>query len=127
VVDQLCAELGCAGAQAPTARTALGEDGVDPLGVEDEALVAAARRGLERVATAAGWARQAPGTGDPVGAALDGAEMVVRGELVCGNPARVMALMPNFVFLVTLPLVDQDEALELSRRTAELVERALSR
>lgn len=45
----------------------------------------------------------------------------MRGELVSGNAA----LMPSFVFLVTLPVVDQDRALELSRRAAQLVEGAL--
>jgi hypothetical protein len=57
-----------------------------------------------------------------VGAALDGAELVIRGELVRGNADRLADLMPSFVFLVTLPIVDQDEALALSRRAAELVE-----
>jgi hypothetical protein len=85
-------------------------------------LVAAVRNGLERVAMAAGAARQAAPAEEAVGAALDGAEMVVRGELVCGKPARVATLLPSFVFLVTLPLVEQDEALKLSRRTAELLE-----
>jgi hypothetical protein len=33
--------------------------------------------------------------------------------------------MPSFVFLVALPVVDQDRALELSARMTELVERAL--
>ena len=33
--------------------------------------------------------------------------------------------MPGFVFLVALPVVEQDRALELSKRTAQLVEGAL--
>jgi hypothetical protein len=49
----------------------------------------------------------------------------MRGELVSGNAARLPALMPSFVFLVTLPVVDQDRAIELSRKTARLVEGAL--
>jgi hypothetical protein len=57
-----------------------------------------------------------------VGAALDGAESVIRGELLFGNADRLPALMPGFVFLVVLPVVDQDRALELSRRTEELIQ-----
>ena len=49
----------------------------------------------------------------------------MRGELVSGNAAQLPALMPSFVFLVALPVVDQDRALELSRRTERLVEGAL--
>jgi hypothetical protein len=49
----------------------------------------------------------------------------MRGELVCGNAEQLPALLPGFVFLVTLPVVEQDKALQLSRRTARLVERAL--
>jgi hypothetical protein len=44
---------------------------------------------------------------------------------VSGNAARLPTLMPSFVFLVALPLVDQDRALELSQRSAQLVEKAL--
>ena len=57
-----------------------------------------------------------------VGAALDGAEMVMRGELVSGNAGQLPALMPSFVFLVALPVVTEDEALDLSKRMARLVE-----
>ena len=33
--------------------------------------------------------------------------------------------MPSLVFLVALPIVEQDRALELSRRTEELVDEQL--
>ena len=49
----------------------------------------------------------------------------MRGELVSGNAAQLPALMPSFVFLVALPVVDQDRALELSRRTSELIDGVL--
>ena len=75
-------------------------------------------------AALAGEGRQGRGE-SAVDAALDGAEMVIRGELLRGNAAKRLTLMPSFVFLVSLPVVDQDRALELSRRTERLVERAL--
>jgi hypothetical protein len=53
--------------------------------------------------------------------ALDGAELVMRGELIRGNGTRLGALVPSFVFLVTLPMVEQDEALALSQRAGELL------
>ena len=62
-----------------------------------------------------------------MGAALDGVEMVIRGELVRGNAGQLPALMPSFVFVVTLPIVKQDEALTLSQRTSELIKGALDR
>jgi hypothetical protein len=34
----------------------------------------------------------------------------------------VVKLMPSFVFLVALSITDQDQALKLSGRTAEVVE-----
>jgi hypothetical protein len=49
----------------------------------------------------------------------------MRGELMRGNSAQLPTLMPSFVFLVALVVVDQDRALELSARTAELIEGAL--
>jgi hypothetical protein len=123
VADQLSIELGYAeGEEVPGAHSPLGGDEgpmAGMLNTEDELLVARVRRALAKVAAAL------DGDGAAVGAALDGAEMVMRGELVSGNAARLPALMPSFVFLVALPAVDQDRALELSRRTARLVEGAL--
>jgi len=49
----------------------------------------------------------------------------MRGELLAGDAERIAILMPSFVFLVVLPIVGQDEALALSRRTAQLVEELL--
>ena len=98
-------------------------DGI--LNSEDELLVARVRSGLAKVAAALGSESLEGASRSAVGAALGGAEMVMRGELVSGNAARLPALMPSFVFLVALPVVDQDRALELSRRTERLVEGAL--
>jgi hypothetical protein len=126
--DQLSIELGYDGREEPPgARSPLGGEGpmAGILNSEDELLVAGVRRGLAKVAAALDG-EAAEGTSEcAVGAALDGAEMVIRGELVSGNADRLPALMPSFVFLVALPMVDQDRAIELSRRTEQLVERAL--
>jgi hypothetical protein len=91
------------------------------LSAADESLATGLRAGLARIVAALGSRREDP-PGQAISTALDGAEMVVRGELLSGNGERLPRLMPSFVFLVTLPIVDQDRALELSRRTEELVD-----
>lgn len=126
VADQLCAELGFEGAgQIPGARSVLGVKGVmgGILSPEDEALSRRLREALARIAAALGF----DGEGERarvVTVALDGAEMALRGELVSGNADQLPQLLPSLVFLVALPLVDQDRAIELSRRTAELIAEA---
>jgi hypothetical protein len=129
VADQLSIELGYAGGEeVPGAHSPLGgEDGAMAgiLNTEDELLVARVRQALAKVAAALDGEGSEGASGRAVGAALDGAEMVMRGELVRGNAAQLPALMPSFVFLVSLPVVDQDRALELSRRAARLLEGAL--
>ena len=129
VADQLSIELGYAeDEKIPSAQSPLGGEEGPMAGIlnsEDELLVTSVRRGLAKVAAALDGEGSDGASGCAVGAALDGAEMVIRGELVSGNAARLPALMPSFVFLVALPVVDQDRALELSRRTARLVEGTL--
>lgn len=129
VADQLSTELGYEeGAEIPGADSPLGgEEGplVGMLNTDDELLVARVRLGLAKVAAALGDESSDGAPASAIGAALDGAEMVIRGELLRGNAARLPELMPSFVFLVTLPVVDQDRALELSKRAALLIEGAL--
>jgi hypothetical protein len=128
VADQLSVELGYAeGEELPGAHSALGGGGAMAviLNSEDELLVAGMRHGLAKVATVLGGEDSEGTSGRAVGAALDGAEMVIRGELVRGKAEQLPALMPSFVFLVALTVVDQDRALELSRRTSALLEEAL--
>lgn len=130
VADQLCAELGYAEheAEVPGTRPPLGGDGSGVSGTlspEDESLVATIRQSLAKVAAAVSAARRGGAPHSAVSAALDGAELVMRGELASGNAAQLPSLLPSFVFLVTLPVVGQDEALDLSRRTSELIEGAL--
>lgn len=128
--DLLCAELGypAEAEEAPGARSLRSGDGMaGVLSPQDESLVAELRRKLAGVAAAAGPSQPDDPPEGAVGAALDGMEMVIRGELVSGNLHRLALLMPSFVFLVTLPIVAQDEALRLSRRTGELVAAELRR
>lgn len=131
VADQLCAQLGRADADQsfPDDRSVL--IGCDSGGIwstldnEDELLVATVRRRLGTMVAAVGAARLEGVPLTAVCTALDGAELVMRGELVSGNVARLLEMMPSFVFLVTLPVVEHDEALDLSQRTQALVEGAL--
>jgi hypothetical protein len=91
------------------------------LDAEDEALVARLREVLAGIASTLSAGAEEPAV-RAIETALDGAEFVIRGELSGGNADRVVRLMPSFVFLVALSVADQDRALELSRRTAELIE-----
>lgn len=122
IADQLCAEFGYALVPElpdPTATDAGGKP-FNSLGQEDEQLIAIARGSLGRLAGALESRRRDGVPAIAVPALLTGAELVMRSELATGN--RLAAVMPDFVYLVALPLVDQDEALELSKRTASLLE-----
>lgn len=129
VVDELCSELGYASgdgelldARSPL-RSEAGSWG--ELSDEDESLVAHMRRGLARVAAAVRARTPAREPEWRSGAVLDGVELVMRGELAMGNAQQLPSLVPAFVFLVTLSIAEQDEALGLSQRTSELIEGAL--
>jgi hypothetical protein len=129
VADQLSIELGYPlGEGDPGGDSQLaGDQGMMAgiLNAEDEMLVSRMRRSLAKVAVAAGGGNSEGTSENAVGAALDSTEMVMRGELVSGNAEQLLALLPGFVFLVTLSVADQDRALELSQRTSALIERAL--
>ena len=129
VADQLSIELGYVGGEeVPGAHSSLGrEDGAltGILNSDDEWLVSRVRRALAKLAVALDGEVSEGTSGRAVAAALDGAEMVMRGELVRGDAAQLPALLPSFVFMVALPVVDQDRALQLSKRTARLLAGAL--
>jgi hypothetical protein len=129
VADRLSRELGYREDEEPPAAqsrlTAERWAAAGLLDSEDEALVARLRRGLAKVAAAIDGGGAEGASENAVTAALDGAELVIRGELLSGNAAQLAALLPGFVFLVALTMVNQDRALELSRRTGELLEGAL--
>src|SRR5829696_1393409 len=83
-----------------------------PLGAlsdEDEQLVASLREGLESLA---GRRQEQPArVALAVEGPLDGAEFVVRGDILMGQLGCLPKLLPSFVFLVRLPLSGKPEAL----------------
>jgi hypothetical protein len=96
-----------------------GQTGMGNLSAEDEASVRGIRSALATLAVALDPRHDPPPA--TVRTVLDGAETVIRGELVAGRGDRLPRLLPSLVFLVALPIVQQDRALALSRRTAELI------
>jgi hypothetical protein len=125
VADQLCAELEHpeGAAERPSILSQLGTDrGVAGiLSPEDELLVRQVKERLARIAAALGAHR----ANRALAAALDGSEMVIRGELAKEDRQQLPSLMPSFILLIALPIVDQDEALALSARASELVAAAV--
>jgi hypothetical protein len=125
VVNRLSSELGHGAEPHPPGAQPARAEIAGALAPDDEWLVSRIRGALARVAAA----REAEGD-DRDGrllAALDAAETILRGELLFGAPDRLPTLLPALVFLVTLPVVNRDEALELSQRAAWLIERELGR
>ena len=93
------------------------------LSEEDVHLIEAITAALARVASAVGQGQQLSETPNAIEGAIDGAEMVMWGELVRGSGAsKLAAMLPGFVFLVVLPLVGREEALRISERVGELLE-----
>jgi hypothetical protein len=96
---------------------------------EDGRLGHGRKSGAERcstiIAAAAGAEKADAFDKEAVRVALDSTELVMRGELASGNTAQLPRLMPGFVYLVTLPVVEQDEALEFSRRAEVLIQGAV--
>jgi hypothetical protein len=124
VADVLCAEFGYPGGAAQEAqpepddlRSQLFAAQLTP---EEEALVGAARCSLARLATALQSTHPKVISETTYRALLDGMEFVMRSEVATGN--RLAAVMPSLVFLIALPMLEQDRALELARRTSALLE-----
>jgi hypothetical protein len=130
-LEELCAELGSdgveegAGDSGSSAVVRGGSSILASLNEADEALVEAIRLDLARLAAAIQGEGQASAQDIGVRVVLDGAELVMRAELIRGQAERLPGLLPGFVFLVALVIVDQDKALQLSRRMSELIEAAL--
>jgi hypothetical protein len=126
VSKRLGVEPGYPGGERPASAGSFsgGEVGVGAaiLAPEDELLVAEVRGALTRLADVLGAAEHPESVQRILVATLDGAEMTMRGELMRGRCERLLALMPSFVFLIALPIVPEDEAFDLSQRTAELLE-----
>jgi hypothetical protein len=55
-------------------------------------------------------------------AALGGAEMVMRSEIIVGREDWLPRLLPSFTYLTTLPILDRDEALGLAAETEKVVD-----
>lgn len=127
LADRLCAELGHPiegelpeSAQSDEVRAKLFGDLLTP---EQERLVTAVRRSLAWIAAALEADHPKVVSETAYRALLDGAELVTRSELAQGN--SVTALVPSFVFLIALPMITNDEALELSRRASALLEQTI--
>jgi hypothetical protein len=129
-LERLCAELGYESDEegfgvSDSSALVRGRSSIlGSLSAEDEALVEAIRQGLAKLAAAIGGEGRREERVSGVGIVLDGAELMVRSELVRGQADRLPGLLPGFVFLVALAIGEQDEALRLSRRTSELIEGA---
>jgi hypothetical protein len=93
-------------------------------GIEEESLVRALRAALVRMAAALSTDLEEARL-RRVRVAIDGAEMATRGELLAGNAWHLPRLLPSFIFMVALPIVEQDLALKLSQRAAELIDSEL--
>lgn len=88
----------------------------------EEELIAAVNEALARIAAAVSDApAESPARPIAIVAALGGAEMVTRGEIMAGRLDRLPRLLPDFAYLVTLPHLGEPEAARLRRRARELV------
>jgi hypothetical protein len=122
-LEELRAELRQPGAltDAPTAVPAPRPGSL--LEGEEEELVEELGRSLARLAAAAESSHppEVPLPESVTLGSIGGAEWVMRWALEGGDRERLEVLLPDFVYLVTLPYLGQQEALRLSRRTRELV------
>jgi hypothetical protein len=95
--------------------------GSERLSTEDKLLVESLRAALATIA--ARLIADAENASAPFArAALDAAESVMRGELMTRGDPQLARLLPSLVFVVVLPIVDQDRALALSQRTLQLID-----
>lgn len=54
--------------------------------------------------------------------ALAGAEQLIVGQILAGNTERLPELLPDIVYIVTIPYLGQDEALRQSREAEKLLQ-----
>ncbi len=87
-----------------------------------EALVHELGEALARLAYASAGGEMVDGPNvDAVAGAIGGAEILIRSELIARRGHNLEKLLPGFVYMVTLPHLEQETALALSRRTEELL------
>jgi hypothetical protein len=123
-IEELSAGLGSSeGLSAQSRRWAAAATGSPGhLDAGDEELIARLRTALARLAGAARAGEDGRKDSErAVIAALDGAELVMRGEILLGNGERISGLVPSFAFLATLPMTGKERALAISRRATELL------
>ncbi len=53
---------------------------------------------------------------------LGGAQAIVRREIVCGRAADLPRILPDCVYIATVPFLGQREALQLTRQARALIE-----
>jgi hypothetical protein len=54
-------------------------------------------------------------------AALSGAEALIVGQILAGNAERLRELLPDIVYITTVPYLGQEEALRQSREAEKLL------
>ena len=54
-------------------------------------------------------------------AALSGAESLIVGQILAGNAERLRELLPDVVYITTVPYLGQEEALRQSREAESLL------
>jgi hypothetical protein len=93
--------------------------------LDDDRSIPQLREALAKLAWAATGG--APGSGQEERAvlrALDGVELVMRAELAAERAEMLTEHLPGFVYVVVLPRLGQERAIDLSRRIEQLTEAA---
>jgi hypothetical protein len=122
-VQELYSELGYSEAAGGPSSDWLQGDGRalwEEFEIDGDGMVAELRAALAKLAHAT-----RPGGREEraVLAALDGAELVMMGEIAAERPQMIETHLPGFAFLVALPGLGRERAIAASRRVEELIER----
>jgi hypothetical protein len=124
VVRELCDELGSAPGEDATdeeRKLASSSELWKRLGGGEDGLAPRLRSELGRLAAIA----IAIGDGEgsrAVRASLDGAELVIRGEIAARRLETLESHLPGITFTIALPALGRERALALSQRAAELLD-----
>ncbi len=120
-VETVYADHGGAGSGSPVHLIA--RDCTPGLVAADEELLVAVLETLRRIAAAAERASTLPAPpATALRAALGGAELVMRAELIAGRRDAVPEMLPAFTYIATVPFLDRAEALRRSARVRGIVE-----
>jgi hypothetical protein len=130
VVRELYSELGYATSESDPveARLAASSELWEQCGEAEHGLASRLRRELARLAEAA-LNEGALGESDGIEqramrSALDGAELVIRGEIAAQRAEAISEQLPGIAFIIVLPALGRERALALSRRAEELLSAA---